>query len=385
MMQHGAGAKRRWYYVADKGGSDSEFDEANLLQATLEAQKLAIRELERSQSLQVELLQTKAIVAELKSELRSKELQLHSTLFIKEELLKAKDEILKARDVEIFHLRNDRARCGLAAPIDAVAAAAAAAAYDYDDSSYDYDFDDDFVDDDPIHVSFSAAGQADRLFRLGQLMYGDQEFGCSANNWIKAARLKHGESHACLADMLIEGRNCVAKNEAKAFSLAAAGAALGCPHSKGVLGRCYAYGRGVAVDVSKAIALAKESAAANSRFGQYVLGACYRDGKGVEQNDSKAVQWLRFATEQHHGAAQCKLGYMYEHGQGVMQDFKQAADLYESAAFQGIALAQYNYGACLENGRGVAQDNPESVRYYRLAAEQGEKRAIDWLMRVSNV
>jgi TPR repeat protein len=319
--QEDAGTERaRRRRLNDAG--DSEPVEAKLLRERQEAQALALQATERARALEAELEQANARISELTAELRSKHTQ-----------LEAKDKLLKA----------------------SYAHGAAAA---------------------------SAARDAESLFLKGIYMYGEQRFPIAAQSWLQAVQLKHGESHACLADMLIEGRPGLAKDEAQAFTLAAAGAALGCPHSMGVLGRCYAYGRGVAVDASRAVALAKASAAKESRFGQYVLGACYRDGKGVEQSDREAVRWLRLATEQWHGAAQCKLGYMFDVGQGVKQDHDQAGFLYQLAAHQGIALAQHNVGACYENGRGLCQDMTEAVRCYRLAAAQGDELAISALKRL---
>jgi hypothetical protein len=48
----------------------------------------------------------------------------------------------------------------------------------------------------------------------------------------------------------------MAKDHKRAFELAAAGAAMGCAHSKGALGRCLVIGAGVAEDVGKGLALA---------------------------------------------------------------------------------------------------------------------------------
>ena len=73
--------------------------------------------------------------------------------------------------------------------------------------------------------------------------------------------LQHAPSHAHLSDMLIDGRPGVAKDEKRAFALATAGSALGCAHSKGVLGRCFVGGYGVAEDEARGLALGRESEA----------------------------------------------------------------------------------------------------------------------------
>ena len=94
----------------------------------------------------------------------------------------------------------------------------------------------------------------------------------------------------------------------RGFEFAAAGAALGCVHSKGVLGYCYVLGYGVAKDEKKGLALGRESAAAGSCFGQLVVGACYDDGYGgVAQDYAEAVRLYRLAAAQGDAYAQNSL------------------------------------------------------------------------------
>ena len=190
------------------------------------------------------------------------------------------------------------------------------------------------------HFLGSKLNQAEGVFEEGQRLYGEQRFSEAAERWGRAALLQHGPSHAHLSDMLIDGRAGVVKDLKRAFELASAGAALGCAHSKGALGRCYVGGYGVAVDQARGLALGRESAAAGSCFGQFVVGACYDFGCG-----------------------------------GVAQDYAEAVRLYSLAAAQGHAQAQYNLGVMFEEGKGVAQDRAEAIRLYRLAAAQGHAYA----------
>jgi hypothetical protein len=100
--------------------------------------------------------------------------------------------------------------------------------------------------------------------------------------------------------MLIEGRPGVAVEKKRAFELAAAGAALGCAHSKGALGLCYVRSYGVAKGVARGLALGRESAAAGSCFGQHVVGRCYRNGcGGVAQDYPRLCDSTAF--QQHRG------------------------------------------------------------------------------------
>jgi TPR repeat protein len=226
------------------------------------------------------------------------------------------------------------------------------------------------------HFLGSNKDEAEGVFEEGQRLYGEQRFSEAAERWGRAALLQHGPSHAHVSDMLIEGRAGVAKDKKRAFVLAAAGAALGCAHSKGALGRCYFFGHGVAEDDERGLALGRESEAAGSCFGQFVVGGCYNNGcGGVEEDHAEAVRFYRLAAEQGHAAAQFSLGAMIFNGEGVAQDHAEAVRLYRLAAQQGHAGAQVILGAVFYHGDGVAQDYTEAVRFYRLAAELGDAAA----------
>jgi TPR repeat protein len=213
---------------------------------------------------------------------------------------------------------------------------------------------------------------AEGLFQEGQRFWEQQRFRDAAKSWGQAALLKHAASHAFLSNMLFVGRPDVFKDEKRAFELAAAGAAMGCAHSNGALGRCLLHGAGVAADAGKGLALARESAAAGSCFGQFVVGWCHNHGRGpgVAQDYAEAVRLYRLAAAQGLAAAQISLGTMFYHGHGVAQDYAEAVRLYLLAAAQGDIGGQMNLGHMFQHGRGVAQDRTEAVRWYRLAAAQ---------------
>jgi TPR repeat protein len=223
---------------------------------------------------------------------------------------------------------------------------------------------------------------APALFEEGQRLYGEQRFSEAVERWGRAALQQHGPSHAHLSDMLIDGRAGVVKDEKRAFELATAGAALGCAHSKGVLGRCYVYGSGVAKDEARGLALGRESAAAGSCFGQFVVGKCYDAGWGVAQDHAEAAPLYSRAAAQGHAGAQNNLGVLYGKGKGVIKILVQAVRLYRLAAVQGDAHAQVNLGGMLETGAGVVRDIVEAIRWYRLAAAQGQAEATSRLRRL---
>jgi TPR repeat protein len=199
------------------------------------------------------------------------------------------------------------------------------------------------------------------LFDEGQRLCEQQRFSDAAKSWAQAALLQHAASHAFLSDMLLEGSPDVPTDEKRAFELAAAGAAMGCAHSKGALGRCYVYGEGVAKDVGNGLALGRESAAAGSCFGQFVVGKCYDAGWGVAQDYAEAARWYRLAAEQGHAGAQNNLGHFVRDGLGVPKDYAEAVRWWRLAAAQGYAGAQNSLGWMFRYGEGVAQDRAEAI------------------------
>jgi TPR repeat protein len=222
------------------------------------------------------------------------------------------------------------------------------------------------------HFLGSKLNQAEGVFEEGQRLYGEQFFSEAAERWGQAALLQHAPSHAHLSNMLIDGRAGVAKDRERGFAMAAAGAALGCAHSKGALGLCYFGGYGVAKDEARGLALGRESVAAGSCFGQHVVGVCYDYGYGgVAQDYAETVRLYSLAAEQGHAHAQFGLGVKFQLGQGVAQDYAEAVRLYSLSAAQGYAKAQFNLGCMFLKGQGVAQDYAETVRLWSLAAAQG--------------
>jgi TPR repeat protein len=231
------------------------------------------------------------------------------------------------------------------------------------------------------HFLGSKQDEAGGVFEEGQRLYGEQRFSEAAERWGRAALLQHGPSHAHMSDMLIGGRAGVAKVVKRTFAFAAAGAALGCAHSKGVLGRCYVMGYGVRYfDHARGLSLGRESAAAGSCFGQYVVGWCYKFGYGgVAKDYAEAARLYRLAAAQGDANAQWTLGLMFEHREGVAHDRAEAIRWYRLAAEQGHAGAQYHLGLMFEDSEGVAHDRAEAIRLDRLAAEQGDADAQERL------
>ena len=107
---------------------------------------------------------------------------------------------------------------------------------------------------------------------------------------------------------------------------------------------------------------------------QVLLGRMFAWGRGVPRDQAEAVKWFRKAAEQGHGLAQSILGLRYAYGRGVPQDDSQAIEWFRRGTKRGNAVAQHNLGVMYENGKGIAKDDKQAAYWYRLAAEQGGRR-----------
>jgi len=190
-------------------------------------------------------------------------------------------------------------------------------------------------------------------------------------------------SRADLADMLISGREGVAKDQKRGFKLVEEGARLRCHHCQGVMAWCYLVGFGCVKDAARSLALARASAGKDSKYGQFVLGELYYLGEGgVAQDYAAAVAQYRLAAAQDYDLAQNELGFMCHKGYGVAQDRAEALRLYKLAAAQGLGAALDNVGLCYEHGLSVAVNKAEAIRWYKRAAAAGFTQATDALKRL---
>jgi TPR repeat protein len=179
-------------------------------------------------------------------------------------------------------------------------------------------------------------------------------------------------SLALLAQMMIHGREGVAKDRNRAFKLVEEGARLGCHHCQGVLACCYLGGYGIQRDAERSLELARESSGRGSRYGQFVLGGFYQYGlEGVARDYAQALALYRLAAAQNLDEAQISLGWMYANGRGVARDHAEAMRLYQLAVAQGHPEALFRVASFHECGHGVPANKAEAIRWYRRAQAAG--------------
>jgi TPR repeat protein len=232
---------------------------------------------------------------------------------------------------------------------------------------------------------YKAAKEAEELCRTGN-------FAAALLHLNIAIDLHDLPSHALKAWILIEGRECVAKDHKEAFFLAYTGTQMGCHHCKGVLALCYFGGWGCMQSNVLSLKLARESSGLGSRYGQHVLGELYFNGIGdiVPYNGQKLTLYrlaealYRLAAAQNLDLALVRLGYMTMDGhKGIIRDFAEALRLFKLAAAQGHPRALFEVANFHVLGLGVHQNEAEAIRWYRRAQAAGYKRATNklWWLR----
>ena len=163
-------------------------------------------------------------------------------------------------------------------------------------------------------------------------------------------------------------------------------------------------------------ALWKQSAEDGNAEAQYKLGRCYAKGLGVEIDMVEAVRWFTLAAEQGMAMAQCALGNCYYYGYGVDHDCMKAVEWYAKAAERGLgkALCALGRTQCFDENldkryynrnwfwfRGAADqgdaegqwrlsqcchpDSKEETYWCKKAAEQGYHAALEYLKEVEEM
>jgi TPR repeat protein len=115
------------------------------------------------------------------------------------------------------------------------------------------------------------------------------------------------------------------------------------------LGRCYAYGNGIAEDrpqaaywFNKAIECWLDRAEKqNDADAQYFLGECYANGDGVEKDMENAVKWYRKAGMQRQCDAMKRLGFCYYFGDGVKGEEYDTDDVFYSSLYDDSCIKSW--------------------------------------------
>ncbi|HYI63419.1 MAG TPA: tetratricopeptide repeat protein [Allosphingosinicella sp.] len=166
-----------------------------------------------------------------------------------------------------------------------------------------------------------------------------------------------------------------AGQEARAFALVEAAAALSDDDAVDYLAWFYDTGRYVAQDQPRAARLYRQAAERGQRHAQWRLGVMLDTGEGVAEDPREAFQWISRAAAQGSPRAIVSMGVMYATGRGVVRDYAQSRRYYLAAARLGQAHGFYGVGVLYAGGQGVAADQQESLAWMLCAATLGDEEA----------
>ena len=144
---------------------------------------------------------------------------------------------------------------------------------------------------------------------------------------------------------------------------------------------CYASGRGVAKDGAKAQTLAVGACKAGAAVGCTILGFMYEKGMGVPADQALAAKLLERACNAGDGIGCMGAAQAYMDGKGVTKDQAKMADYFDRACDAGEAWGCVNAGKSYEQGLGVTANATVAQSFYRRGCEKknadactGEKR-----------
>ena len=109
---------------------------------------------------------------------------------------------------------------------------------------------------------------------------------------------------------------------------------------------------------------------------QLRLGKMYANGDGVIVDVTKAAKWFEKAAQQGNSEAQFLYGTALLDGRGMVQDYQAALKWIEMPASRGNPLAQYRLGQMYRFGIGTPVDKVKAYMWFNLAAAQGMDDAV---------
>ncbi len=169
--------------------------------------------------------------------------------------------------------------------------------------------------------------------------------------------------------LVLAGNGDLAGSQPEAARFCRKAAEAGYAPAEFEMGRFYATGFGVPLDMKQAALWYRKAAGQGDAEAQNNLGALYAKGQGVHRSASQAVHWYRLAAGQNDPEATSNLGIMYLRGRGVKRNPLQAFQFFSRAAEMGYATAQNNLALMYANGQGVGRDFVLAYAWLELASK----------------
>ena len=141
------------------------------------------------------------------------------------------------------------------------------------------------------------------------------------------------------------------------------------------MGRIFADGLGVEIDMGKSYAWYEKALNAfhkvenkkSWKYTEYRMGKMYSQGLGTEIDYERAAYWLSLSEAEGYKFAEYSLAGLYYRGQGVEQSYERAFDLYLKSAKQGFPYADFEAAKMYRDGIGTNMNEEESNKYFSSA------------------
>ena len=179
-----------------------------------------------------------------------------------------------------------------------------------------------------------------------------------------------------LAIQYYEGKDGIAQDYAKAYTLFVEAAEVGHIKAQSYLGGILSLGKGVAKNCEEAVKWLKLAADGGNAVAQCRLALLLERGEGVVKNIDEAIHWYLTSAEQGYTKAQCRLGQLYMYGIGVNENYEEAQKWIRLAVAQNDPTAHWLLGVMHQCGVGVSKDNAVAINMYQKAAEGGNISAM---------
>ncbi len=216
-------------------------------------------------------------------------------------------------------------------------------------------------------------GGGEALFRLASLSEKTGDYPEALKLYRRGVRQDDYRSMVALGEMLEQGRG-VTKDVAQAVQLYER-AADRSKWAQFKLGILYSQGQGVPKNEAKALQWWQKSADGGNGKAQNNLGFMYDRGIAVQRDYRKALDWYLLAQSGNVPQAQGNLEDFFEQGRGAPTEPSNATAWYRTGAEAGVASAQYKLGMFYVKGHGVARDELEAVKWLTRALDQGYVKA----------
>lgn len=120
----------------------------------------------------------------------------------------------------------------------------------------------------------------------------------------------------------------------------------------------------------KAFELFREATERGDCVGEFMLGVCYDFGRGVALDQKEAYKRYQNAANQGLPESWHNLGLCEMFGEGTPQNFQKGAEAFKRAFEAGcLKEANYNLALCLDGGVGVEPDEASAQELYRSLAD----------------